>query len=47
MSVISYNVFSPSKFKNTLSGRKAMLLEDNVLLKKKIPEKILLNKLSP
>ena len=35
MSVISYSVSNFSKDKNTLSGRKAMLLGDNVLLRKK------------
>ena len=35
MSIVSYSVSNFSRVKNTLSGRKAMLLEDKSLLRNK------------
>lgn len=42
MSVFSYNVSNFSRVKNILSDKKAMLLEDKSLLRKKLPEEMLL-----
>ena len=48
MSLFSYSLFNFSKVKNILSGRKAMLLEDKFLLRKKnYQKKYYLNKLDP
>lgn len=40
MSVFSYNVSNFSRVQNILSDKKAMLLEDKSLLRKKLPEEI-------
>ena len=46
MSLFSYSLSNFSKVKNILSGRKAMLLEDKFLLRKKnYQKKYYLNKL--
>ena len=48
MSLFSYSLSNFSKVKNILSGRKAMLLEDKFLLRKKnYRKKYYLNKLDP
>ena len=46
--MFSYSLSNVFNVKNTPSGREEMLFEDKSLLrKKKIPEKILLNRLNP